>query len=30
MLPDATHSTIHTDQPDAVVQAVRDVVARTS
>ncbi len=28
MLPDATHSTIHVDRPDAVVQAVRDVVAR--
>jgi pimeloyl-ACP methyl ester carboxylesterase len=30
MLPDATHSTIHVDRPDAVVQAVRDVVARIS
>ena len=29
MLPDATHSTIHVDRPDAVVQAVRDVIART-
>jgi pimeloyl-ACP methyl ester carboxylesterase len=28
MLPDATHSTIHVDQPDAVVQAVRDVINR--
>ena len=28
LLPDATHSTIHTDRPDAVVQAVRDVIDR--
>jgi hypothetical protein len=28
VLEDAAHSTFHTDRPDAVVQAVKDLVAR--
>jgi hypothetical protein len=28
MLEDAGHTTIHTDRPDAVVQAIRDLLDR--
>ena len=28
VLEDAGHSTIHTDRPDAVVQAIRDLLDR--
>ena len=29
LLPDAGHSTLHTDRPDAVIAAIRDLIERT-